>query len=304
MPTERAEQAVLTRSIAATLVVGSIGVGFGILSGAQSIIFDGLFSAVDAAMTFLALLVSRLIARDTSGSRRFQMGFWHIEPMVLAFNAGLLMVLTLYAFINAVTALVEGGRQLAFGWAIAYASIVVAICAVMAWTGRRAAARTGSQFLILDAKGWLISGLITLALLVAFAIGYALQGTAYEGLTPYVDPAVLAVLTLCIVPMPFRILREAIADIFLVAPRELDEAARRVAAKAVKDHGFSAAHTYVAKVGRSRMIEIHFILPPGYEVGPVERLDAVREEVGAALGGEARDRWLTVVFTGQERWAV
>eukprot|EP01031_Cornospumella_fuschlensis_P014966 gene14966-18287_t len=78
--TTATEQTVLKRSIAATIVVGATGVLFGLLSGSVSIVFDGVFSAVDAAMTLLALGVTRLIPRESS---RFQMGFWHIEPMVL-----------------------------------------------------------------------------------------------------------------------------------------------------------------------------------------------------------------------------
>ena len=37
-----------------------------------------------------------------------------------------------------------------------------------------------------------MSAAITLALLVAFVIGLALEGTAQRWLVPYVDPAVLA----------------------------------------------------------------------------------------------------------------
>ena len=69
------EQAVLKRSIAATIVVGTTGVLFGLLSGSVSIVFDGVFSAVDASMTLLALVVRHKIANP---SNRFQMCFWHI----------------------------------------------------------------------------------------------------------------------------------------------------------------------------------------------------------------------------------
>ncbi len=129
---------------------------FGLLSGSLSIVFDGVFSAIDAAMSGLALFVSRLVTR-TDDNRRFQFGYWHIEPMVLAFNGGTLMLLCFYAFLNAVDSFLAGGRALAFDWAIAYAVIVCATCFGMFFYERRLNRRIGSDFVRLDAQSWLMS---------------------------------------------------------------------------------------------------------------------------------------------------
>ena len=56
---------------------------------------------------------------------------------------------------------------------------------------RRANRRLRSDFIGLDAAPGDV-GDITAALLVAFAIGYLLEGSALAYLAPYVDPAVLA----------------------------------------------------------------------------------------------------------------
>ncbi|WP_062222887.1 cation diffusion facilitator family transporter [Aureimonas sp. D3] len=296
------ESAVLKLSIAMTLLIGATGVVFGILSGSLSIAFDGVFSVVDASMTGMALLVTRLIARDTS--QRFQMGFWHFEPMVLAFNGGLLSLLSFYAFVNAIGTILDGGRSLEFGWAIVYSFFVVVICIVMAIYGRRANRVLNSSFIALDAKGWIMSGAITAALLCAFIVAWALEGTAYAHWTPYVDPAILALLTLCLIPVPLQTVFKAFQDILLLAPADLDALARRVADETVRRHGFIRAHTYVSRAGRSRMVEIHFVVPPDRDFGRIGAFDAIREEVGKAIGGAGPDRWLTVAFTGDEKWAV
>lgn len=296
------EQKALRRSIAMTVFVGATGIGFGLLSGSQSIVFDGLFSGVDAAMTFVALLVAKLITRENS--ERFQLGFWHIEPIVLAVNASLLTLLSAYAFVNAIGTLMAGGRLLSFDWAIVYAVVVLVCCAVMYLTGRRANRSIGSEFLALDTKGWLMSGTITAALLVAFTVAWFLQGTRHEWMTPYVDPAILAVLTLAILPVPVRTIMAAVSEIFLVAPRDLDRKAQDAARTVVERHGLTSYRTYVAKVGRSKLYEIHLVFPAGYEVGAVERLDGIRQEISDELGDAGPDRWLTVTFTADERWAI
>ena len=56
-----AEQRMLRFSIGVTVVVSLFGVASGLLSGSMSILFDGVFAAIDAAMSGLALFVSRLV---------------------------------------------------------------------------------------------------------------------------------------------------------------------------------------------------------------------------------------------------
>jgi len=291
----------LRLSIGVTVVVSAFGVLFGLLSGSLSIVFDGVFAAIDAAMSGLALFVSRLVSRE-SGNRRFQFGYWHIEPMVLAFNGGTLMLLCFYAFINAVDSFLAGGRQLDFGWAIAYAVIVCGVCFGMCVFEFRANRRIASDFVRLDAQSWLMSAAVTSSLLVAFAIARSLRDTSWGHLTPYADPVVLALLTLALVFVPIRTVRKALQEILLITPPELDRHVRGVMERVVADYGFSTYTSYVAKVGRAQFIEIHIAVPPGMRLDNVATVDAIRREIADAIGGEGPDRWLTIDFTADPKW--
>src|SRR5258705_6646084 len=157
-------------------------------------------------MSGLARVVSGRVSREAD-NRRFQFGYWRIEPMVLAFNGGTLMLLCFYAFLNAVDSFLAGGRQLDFDWAIAYAVTVCAVCFGMGVYEFRANRRIGSDFVRLDAQSWLMSAALTFALLVAFAIAWSLKGTRFGNLTPYADPVVLALLTPALVVVPIRTVR-------------------------------------------------------------------------------------------------
>lgn len=296
-----AEQRILRQSIGVTIVIASFGVLFGLLSGSLSIVFDGVFSAIDAAMSGLALFVSRLVTREAN-NRRFQFGYWHIEPMVLAFNGGTLMLLCFYAFINAVDSFLAGGRQLAFDWAIAYAVVVGTICFGMYFYERHRNRVVGSDFVRLDAQSWLMSASITSALLVAFAIAWSLGGTRYAYLTPYADPVVLAVLTLALVFVPIHTVRRALTEILLITPGDLDRHVRSVMGRVIVDYRFQSYTSYVAKVGRAQFIEIHIAVPPNWEFDSIATADAIRREIADAIGGEGPQRWLTIDFTGDPRW--
>lgn len=304
------EQGLLRTSIAVTLFIATIGIAFGLASGSFSIVFDGVYSLVDASMSGLSLVVVKLITAHISSAQmsrklreRFSMGFWHLEPMVLALNGILLSGVAIYALINAVSSLLEGGRDLEFGLALIYAVLTVIACVTIAVVEARANRTLNSDFVRMDVKGWVMSASITAALLIAFCVGLAIQGTQWQWISPYIDPAVLGLVCLVIIPLPLSVVRQALADIFLVTPSDLKQHVDNVARAFVHKHGLQSFRAYVAKVGRSREIELYFIVPADMAARTIAEWDALRNEIGDAVGGEGPDRWITVVFTGDPEWA-
>lgn len=304
------ERFVLRLSIAVTFLVAAAGVFFGLLSGSSAIVFDGVYSLADATMTFVALLVSNLIAASAAAgpakgrlAERFTMGFWHLEPMVLGLNGTLLIGAAVYALINAFGSIIEGGRMLNFDQGILYAALVACVAAGMAIYSGRASRVLGSAFVALDAKAWWMSAALSGALLVAFVFGLLIQGTPLQWMSPYIDPAILALVCLIIMPIPAGTVKRALADFLLMTPADDKRHVDAVAGEAVRRHGFSSFRSYVARVGRGRQIELHFIVPRGQPARPLEEWDGIRDAVGEAIGGEGPDRWLTIVFTTDPEWA-
>jgi predicted Co/Zn/Cd cation transporter (cation efflux family) len=304
------ESSVLRLSIATTLLIAIIGIVFGLVSGSFSIVFDGVYSLIDASMSALALAVVRLITSyavnvdlPRKWRERFTMGFWHLEPMVLALNGTLLIGVAVYALINGVTNLLSGGHELHFGPALVYAALTVSACVLMAVAESRANRRIRSDFVRLDIKSWIMSAGITAALLIAFSAGYAIQGTAWEHLTPYVDPAALVLVCIVIIPIPLAEIRQALLDVLLVAPPDLKQHVDVVAARFVERYAFEYYRAYVAKVGRSREIELYFVVPPEMPPKRIAEWDAIRDEIGRAIGGDESHRWLTIMFTSDPEWA-
>ena len=310
LPSFADERSALRTSITATVLIAVLGVGFGLFSGSFSIMFDGVYSLLDAGMSLLSLLAVNLInaySSDKGLSRklreRFSMGFWHLEPLILGLDGLLLSSAAMYALFTAIDSLLNGGRELQFGWAIGYACITLLVCVLMTAVEARANRRIRSDFVRLDVQGWFMSACITGALLLAFCIGQFMQGTRWQWLTPYIDPAVLAVVCLLILPIPVGVVRKALAEILLIAPPEFKQHVDEVARAFVEKHGFLYHRAYVAKVGRSKDIELFFIVPPDWPAVKIEYWDALREEIGALIGDAGPDRWITISFTADPEWA-
>jgi predicted Co/Zn/Cd cation transporter (cation efflux family) len=306
----RTEQGVLRISIAVTILLAGFGILVGLMSGSSAIVFDGVYLLIDVCMTILALLVSNLIASSTAGGsgksrlvERFTMGFWHLEPMVLGLNGTLLMAAAIYALINAIGSLMAGGRDLTFDRAIIYAVVTLIVTIMMAIFVKRANRSIQSDFLALDAKSWLMSSALTAALLVAFIFGFMIQGTGLEWVSPYIDPTVLALMSLVVIPIPVGTVKQALADILLVTPSDLKQHVDEIAQEIVQCYGFISYRAYVARVGRGRQIELYFIVPTDWPPKQLEEWDKIRDEIGEAIGDESSNRWLTIVFTTDPEWA-
>ncbi|CEG58855.1 cation diffusion facilitator family transporter [Legionella fallonii] len=294
------EQRVLKISIVVTCFLSLIGIVYGLLSGSLAIVFDGMFDMIDAVMSVLAFLVTRLLTSE--GNRRFQYGYWHVEPMVLVFNGSILILVSAYALINAIGSILSGGREMNFDIALIVASFMAVLSISMYGYVRHKNLKINSEFLRLDAHSWLMSGSISLALLVAFAIAQLMEGSRYQHLTPFVDPFVLAIMSTFLFFVPMSTVRNAMRDIFLIAPFSLDEKVRLFLDDLIIRYEFKTYSSYVAKIGRAQFIEIHIVVPPEYPISSVESLDVIRHEIASALGGESPQRWLTIVFTANDRW--
>lgn len=306
----KTEQSVLRLSIVVTFLLAAVGIVFGLLSGSFAIVFDGIYALTDATMTVVALLVANLIvsstANEAAGSKlvkHFTMGFWHLEPMVLGLNGILLTGAAIYALINAIGSIMAGGRMLSFDYAIVYAAVTMLLAFAMAIYGRRANRTLNSAFVALDAKSWVMSGSLSGALLVAFVFGYAIQGTKLAWMLPYVDPVALALVCIVVIPIPIGTIKQSLGEILLVTPADLKGHVDAVAEEMVRRHGFASYRSYVARVGRGRQIELYFIVPKGSPARKLEEWDAIRDEVGEAIGDDTPDRWLTIAFTTDPEWA-
>jgi len=304
------ERTVLRFSICATLLLAAVGIAFGVLSGSYAIVFDGFYSLTDALMSGLALLVAMLIHRhgqEAEGDRRlaerFNMGFWHLEPMVLALNGSVLCIVACYALVNSLISLTSGGKELEFGLALGYALVAALICFAVAAVEQRLNRRIQSDFLKLDIKSWIMSGSISAALVFAFLVGALARGTAYDGITPYIDPLVLSVICVLIIPVPIKTVWQAFAEILMVTPPQLKQQVDEVARGMVAEFGFLDYRAYVAKMGRARQIELYFIVPVDWPAKTLDEWDAIRDRIGAAIGGEGPDRWLTIAFTTDPAWS-
>jgi cation diffusion facilitator family transporter len=294
------EQGALKLSILVTALTGLAGIAAGFMIGSQAIMFDGMYSFVDVILTFGALAVSKVLMHEPT--RRFQFGYWHLEPLAGAIESAILVTVCIYAAMNAVQAWTSGGHAVSYKFGLVWAgAMCVSGMAMAVYMGRLAHAQ-GSILLAVDARGWLLSGSLSLALLAAYGIALALDGSAYNHLIPYVDPAALLCMSLALLPLPLKILFAATQDLLEVAPQDLDQRVRSVLDALMKERNFLRYSSHVAEVGRVQFIEIHILVPADFRVETVQAVDDIRREIAGRLEASWPHTWLTVDLTADPEW--
>ncbi len=295
-----AEQRLLRLSIAVTVALAFANTAAGLWLGSRTIVFDGIYGLADTAMTALALLVSSLIARGDD--RRFQFGYWHLEPLLNAVNGTVLALACVYGVLDGIGGLLHGGSRVAGGPAalIGLGNGIVSL-GMAAWLGPRVR-RLDSQLLRTDMRAWTIGGVFGIGSALAFAAAGVIDRQWGGMAGAYADPAILALLALGLLPLPIAQVAVAMRDILQITPAALDAEVAAVAAAVAEAHGFVDWRSHVVRSGRAQFIEIGLLAPPDWSPGSMATLDAVREDIAARLGGRDAGRWLTVDFTADERW--
>ena len=296
----RGEQALLKQSTFLMLAVAIAGIVTGVVSGAQSILFDGFFSLIATFIKVLMLITAKLIAKESN--QRFQFGFWHLEPMVLLIEGSFLLLIAIYAFLNGVFGIINGGREIELGLVIVYAAVFTVVEFAYFFYVRHRNRKLKSTLLQFDNISWLVDAMLSAGLLVSFLAALLLKTQGYAEWAVYVDPLILILLALSMLAPAFRILGPALRDVLGIAPDQLDDKVNQVLAEAKIEHGFDDYISYVQKHGRACFIEIHIVLPTNYRLNSVVQLDAMREEISAKLGKPDAARWLTISFTGDKKW--
>jgi predicted Co/Zn/Cd cation transporter (cation efflux family) len=294
------EQKLLAISIAVTVITAIAGVAFGLIIQSRTVMFDAFYTLIDSVMTLAALGVSRLIARGDD--RMFQYGYWHLEPLVALVNGLVLATACVYAVLEGVNGMLSGGRIVDFGPGAIFTGIGGAICLAMSAYIHIRSAHIESELLRIDARAWLLGGVISLGVCISFVVCNLLVEAEYAYLAPYVDPFILTLLAGCLLPIPLQTVWRAIGEILQVAPAELDRTVRETARTVSERHGFAAFESHVMKAGRVNFIEIGLVAPSGEMTRSFAELDAIRQEIADELGGAVPGHWLTVDFTADKRW--
>ena len=100
------------------LLVGCVGVAFSFVASSQAILLDGLFNLTYFGTGLFTIRVAQLVRQGDD--QQFHFGYAYFEPLINGIKGVLVLGVTMLAFVDAIRALLSGGREIAAGPAIGY----------------------------------------------------------------------------------------------------------------------------------------------------------------------------------------
>jgi cation diffusion facilitator family transporter len=280
---------------------------WGIVSGSSMIVFDGLYSFVSIGLSGLALLALRFVRRGPD--ERFPWGREAAEPLVVILKATTLGALCIYAAVGGIVDLLRGGRDVEVGWAVVYAVIATAASLTVGLVLRRGTrsespAGPGADLVRSEAAEWVGDALLSAGVLVGFLAALLLTARGRSDLAAYVDPAMVVLVSVAFLVVPFRLVIGGMREVMSMAPPADIQAQLRACVEEVeKRHRIQESFIRAAKLGGRMDIEIDFVLGPESTVVTVADTDAVRSDLHERLAALGYERSLAVTFTTDRRWA-
>lgn len=282
------EQTALRRSIVATTILGAIGVVWGIASGSQMILLDGVYGFVGVGVSWLLIKASALA--QSPPSERFPYGREAATPMVIGVQGAVLLATLGYAAVEAVYMIRVGGSEVTAGWAVAYGAVAT-MGSVITWRWLQRSAGP-SDLLVAETAAWRIAALRGVGMVVGFSLLQLLQGSRWDAAAPYLDPAMVLVTCVAFVPGPLRMVRTAILELLEAAPSDEVQAAVGRAVTAVQqEFGLAGFVVRSTKLGPKLYVEVSGVVDASVTVAQEH---SVRLELERQLESLPFDAYLSL----------
>ncbi|MDJ0845279.1 MAG: cation transporter [Crocosphaera sp.] len=302
MNPEKIEKIGLNLSIVVTLFMSILGISFGIAIKSEAILLDGFFNVVSFMMALITLGVAWL--QKQPENEQFNFGYLSFIPLVNLIKGLLIFLLSLFALTSAVTAMLHGGRTLNANVAVIYALIAAAGCLITALIQKKIAQQTRSLMIEVDAKNWLINGLISLCVGVAFGIVIFIKNTALAWFVPYADSTLVIILILITLPVPIQIILDSLKQLLLASPKaKIKQEVKQLFETTVNPFPLEKYWLRMTQIGNTLFINIYWLLPQDYILKGIEELDQIREEVSKVMSEDYPDLMIDIIFTKESKWA-
>jgi cation diffusion facilitator family transporter len=282
------------------VILAALGITFFYLTHSQAILMDGVYPLIDLVAALLTLRVVTLITQQASESQPF--GYAIFEP-VLNFIKGILILLViLFALYAAIAAILHGGRQIDANIAVFYSVLSSLLGFSMSYALHRMNRKAQSSLIEVDLKGWLIGSVLSVAVGLSFAAAIWMEQAGFGHWVPYVDPTVILILIVLMLPMPLQILKH---NAFQIIGRSGNHQKMELLQQEVEAVFATVVYQDVKvrylQAGRMLYVQVYVQMAPESDFGLLEQ-DKYRD----ALFQHLRQRYdylsLDVIYTTHPIW--
>ena len=287
---------VLKISTVLTIIYGVVGITIAIMCDSMTLMLDGLYSVADIVVSLLAIVVVRKV--HLPPNEKYHFGYAKYEPLMTAVDGTLIVTICVATIFSSIQDIVHHEPMDNIRLAVIYSFVSFFICVGFGIYMRQMGKRCRSTILQADAQLWIIEGVISLGVFVAFGLSEHISKTYWRGYADYVDPAICIMLAIFLLAKPINIIRDSFFDLVDASPyAKLKDEIVQVIHACVEAHRLKGIKSVkVRKAGRRLFVTVHFFADKSLRLDYTEVVKRyVIEEVIKAYS----DADVTVLFSGQ-----
>jgi cation diffusion facilitator family transporter len=295
---ERKELLLLKVATGLSVVYAIVAVIIAIISDSMTLFLDGAYSVIDMFVSFAAILVVRKLHEPPN--EKYHFGYAKLEPLMTAADGLLLLFLCLMSIILAVQDLVHPDPVEHVGVILVFTATSVFLCLGIGLYMRHAGKKWRSEILVTDSKLWLMEGMVSLGVFMAFTIGWIMRRSpGWEEYTSYVDPLTCIVIALFFIVSPFKILKNSMGDLTdACPPKEITDRVSGLAKFCCEKHGLAAVEWLrLRKSGRRLYLDVSFATQQNHDI---KTIDEIRHEIKTYMGAEVPELDVLLEFAGEK----
>lgn len=290
------ERTALQVSTIGTGGLALLGIGFCLFVNSDSILLDAFYNVISFVMSLGTLWIAWLVRQPES--QVFQFGYMGFVPLTNILKGLLVTIVSLFAGMSSIQGLVSGGRATNSTLAMIYAAIAATSCLLITLYQWRVSQKINSPLLRVDTKNWLVNGLISLSVGLAFAIASWIENTSLAWFVPYTDPTLTLLIVTLSLPIPLKTIGSNLYQLLWGAPTS----ERQLQIK----HGFDQAiaqlpyeHIWLrtAEIGDFIYIHAYWLLSESQQSLTLADLDQMRLSIIQALQALIPNLEADIIFT-------
>lgn len=208
---EQKELFVLELSSVLTVLYAIIGIFMAVACDSMTLLLDALYGMADVVISIAAVIAVRKIHQPPD--ERYHYGYAKFEPLLQGIDGILILSVCVVAIITSVQDLIHAESMANLRLAVVYSFVSIFVCIGFGLYMKRVAKQTHSEVLKADSQLWVVEGVISLGVFLAFTAGLFIERTHWAKYTDYVDPALCILLSLILVHKPLKILGESLFDL-------------------------------------------------------------------------------------------
>ena len=286
------EARALRLSVYASVLVGAVGIVWGLVADSRIGLFDGVFTLFGTALSGLSLLASWAAGLDADD--RYPFGRGAVIPVAILIQGAALMATLAYAAFDSVSLILAGGSDAAPISVVGYGLVTLLIAVGVVLVLPRVAPR--SELAAAEAAQWRAGAVLSAIIAVGAAAAAAADAAGLQQVVAYADPALVLVAVAVMSPVPLRLLRAGGREILEAAPPADVRAAIDAAAESTRaEFELPPPLVRATKLGRRLYVEVDFLVDAGeWDVAAEDR---VRRSLISGLSSLELEIWANVELT-------